>query len=132
MNNINTCSNCGPPVLSELPSTLHTATLAWLVCRWIYCIVLVYLGYFYGSQLKSSPLVSRTFVIYLKLLLFYLRDIHPEAASSAHVTAPASSEHQVPAIRTHAGVGDVQVLGPDGAIVTLRADVERGSYQAYI
>ena len=31
--------------------------------------LLVYLGYFYGSQLKSSPLVSRTFVIYFKLLL---------------------------------------------------------------
>ena len=63
------------------------------------------------------------------VVLVYLGHFHPEAASSAHVTAPASSKHQVPAIRTHAGVGDVQVLGPDGAIVTLRADVERGSYR---
>ena len=45
------------------------------------------------------------------------------------MTAPASSKHQVPAVRTHAGVGDVQVLGPGGAIVNPRADVERGSYR---
>ena len=34
---------------------------------------------------------------------------HPETASGAVVVAPPAREHQVPAVRPHAGVGDVQV-----------------------